>query len=280
VVLPDFKRIELRVLGDTSTPEVREMKHVGAYRGAIEGNAWNVLWADWTHTPIEVYQFACDVIDRVQQFDESLATATGIVLHGMKTLLRQLSKLSREDEVGLFGYLIVLQLLGQLGSLDEAVKAWRGPDREEHDFVLAREDIEVKTTTSEKRVHQISSLSQLSAVGARPLSLVSIQITPKGGDDSQSLGDLVDRLVDSPGMNKPEFLDKLERAGYFTADADLYPTQWALRTPLQEYEVAGDFPRLAARDLERFGGGAARISDITYRINVEGLKPVPTRFGA
>jgi hypothetical protein len=256
------------------------MKYVGSHPGAIEGIAWNVLWAEWTHTPIEVYQFACDVIDRVQLLKESLATAAGVVLCGMKMLLRQLSKLSREDEVGLFGELIVLQYFGSQGSLDEAVNAWRGPDREEHDFVLTHEDIEVKTTTSEQRVHRISSISQLSAVGDRPLSLISIQITPKDGDESLSLGDLVSCLLEAPGMNQPVFLDKLEHAGYFIADGDLYPTQWALRTPLQEYAVAGSFPRLAASDLERFGEVAARISDFTYRINVEGLEPAPARFNS
>jgi hypothetical protein len=275
---PELSRIEVLVKGDGSSPEVQGLRNIGSQTARINEEVWKVLWADWTHTPIEVYQFACDVIDRVQQLGETLAVASEVVLIGMKSLLRQQTKLTRESEVGLFGELLVLEMLAGFISPTDAVAAWLGPYREEHDFALGTEDLEIKTTTSESRAHWISSISQLAPVGERPLTLISVQVTPKDGDESVTLGQLVNRVLEIPQMHKAQLLEKLEHARYSIRDADLYPTKWALRGPILEFSVTDSFPRLLPGDLERIDSSSQRITELTYRINLEGLEPDPSRF--
>ncbi len=275
---PERLRMEVLVRDDKSAPDVRTMRNLGTYSGKIDDQYWNALWADWTHTPIEVYQFTCDVIDRIQQLGDTLAVATEVVLLGMRSLLRSQSKMSRDAEIGLIGELLVLERVANGTSPQTAVKAWLGPQREEHDFVLNDCDLEVKATSSETRSHWISSISQLTRVGQRPLTLHSVQLTPKDGDGSENLGSLVTRLLSLPEMPKGEFLEKLEQAGFSLADQDLYPTKWALRGPILEFSVEGDFPRLDLEHLMKSDLDFQRIAEMSYRINLEGMEPSAPKF--
>lgn len=272
-VLPPEKRVEALVLGDNSEPAVSGMKFIVQHRVLIDGESWNAIGATWTHTPFEAYLFVCDVLDRVQLMQESLATATAVVLQGMSSLLRRQSALSREQEVGLLGELLVLESLLNSHSPEDALAMWRGPESEEHDFSLYDSDIEVKTTTSEERTHWISSTHQLSPVGSRPLMLVSIQLTPKMGLNSVALPNLIDHLGGRFGSFEVRFRDKLEAVGYLSDDADLYTTEWALRNPVAFYAVDDDFPKLTPKELSELRIRPNQIKAVRYQVDLSTVKP-------
>lgn len=275
LVIPSERRLEARILEDSSEPDVSRFRFIDSRRLVDDGRSWNSLSIVWTHTAFEAYLFLCDIIDRVQAKGESLATAAEVVLQGMGSILRRQSSLTREQEIGLFGELLVLDhLLKNLNPAD-AIKAWRGPQSEEHDFVLGDYDLEVKTTTSDERIHWITNARQLAPAENRPLKLASVQLTPKGGSGSCTLGTLVDHLVESLGDATPSFLRILESSGYTREDADLYPTQWALRDVAACFAVDDEFPKITGDELARLPLGGGRIKALRYQINITGLPSDP-----
>lgn len=275
LVWPTECRLEARILDDSTEPDLSRYRFIDSRRLVEGGRSWNSLSIVWTHTAFEAYLFLCDIIDRVQTKGESLATAAEVVLQGMGSILRRQSSLTREQEVGLFGELLVLNHLLTDMNPGDAVKSWKGPQSEEHDFVFGEFDLEVKSTTSDERVHWITNARQLEPVENRPLKLASLQLTPKGGVGSCTLAVLVDHLVDILGDATPSFLRILESSGYAREDADLYQTQWALRDEATCFTVDDEFPKITRDELARLPLGADRIKALRYQVKLTGLPSDP-----
>ena len=275
LVRPTDRKLEARILEDSTEPDVSRFRFIDSRRLVEDGRSWNSLSIAWTHTPVEAYLFLCDIIERVQAKSESLATAVEVVLQGMGSILRRQSSLTREQEIGLFGELLLLNHLLKDLNPGESIKAWKGPQSEEHDFTLNDYDLEVKTTTSDERIHWITNVRQLAPAENRPLKLASLQLTPKGGSGSCTLGILVEHLVESLGDATPSFLRILEISGYARDDADLYPTQWALRDVAACFAVDDGFPKITGDELARLPLGGDRIKALRYQVNITGLTSDP-----
>jgi hypothetical protein len=152
-----------------------------------------------------------------------------------------------------------------------AVGAWRGPDREEHDFGLAEIDLEVKTTISEKRSHWINSLSQLAPSPGRPLFVLSIQLTTVGSEPGLSLPQIVAGARALPAAPMAQLNDRLDSAGYQDRHADLYLTRWRFRSEPAFFAVDGRFPALTLARIASGVPSTERIEDVRYRIGLDGL---------
>nr|WP_232541536.1 PD-(D/E)XK motif protein [Nocardia bovistercoris] len=228
----------------------------------------------------DAYPVLCAMIDRVQLDGMKPAVALRATLAKLSSLLLSSATLSREREVGLFGELLVLGgLFGTLGARD-ALQAWRGGDAQEHDFGLPELDIEVKTTSSERRTHWIESLTQLVPTGVRPLWVVSHQITPAGAGAGRTLPELVDlvRSQMSDDALRDRFETELVGSGWYESARDRLSTVWTRRTPSVPHAVTGDFPRLTPDAIRTDWVPMGRIPDVKYRINLDGLEttqPVP-----
>lgn len=271
-VYPEMRLVEALVRDDESLPKIQDLKSITTRRLQTDSQSWNVVGASWIHSPFEAYLFVCDIIDRVQLMNETLATATDVVLQGMGALIRRQSSLSREAELGLMGELLVLNKLIDRLTPSTALEAWRGPDAEEHDFTLEAVDLEVKTTSSEERAHWITSAEQLTPVRNRPLTLVSIQLTPKLGEGSISLPKLVRFLEQRCEQHVQHFLNKLEALGYSDSDSDLYTTEWALRTSVACFRVDATFPKITSVELSKLGLGPESITALRYRVSLVGVQ--------
>ena len=259
--------------GDESRPNVDALRNLARLEVSLEGETWGGISVRWSHSMLEPYLFACAVSDRVQLAHESLATAVDVALSSMHELLRRESRLSEEQEVGLIGELVTVLALMKTHGVRAAVNGWLGSKQEEHDIALPDVDLEVKTTTSESRVHWISSLRQLVPVEKRPLRLVSIQLTPKIGDGAVTLPHLAEHVVTSAEELGSDVIEKMRRVGYNSEDRSLYVVGWALRGEILEYEVGGDFPRITPDELERMGENAENIVEVRYRIQLDGREP-------
>lgn len=271
-VYPEMKMVEALVCDDVSLPNVHDLKSITSRRVQTDSQSWNAVGATWVHSPFEAYLFVCDIIDRVQLMDETLATATDVVLQGMGALIRRQSSLSREAEIGLMGELLVLNRLIDTITANKALETWLGPDSEEHDFTLEAVDLEVKTTSSEERAHWITSAEQLTPARNRPLTLVSIQLTPKMGEASISLPNLVRLLKQRCEPHGQHLLDKLEGLGYADSDRDLYTTEWALRTSVACFTVDEAFPKITSGELSRLGLGSESIIGLRYRVSLANVQ--------
>jgi len=219
----------------------------------------------------DAYPVLCAVADRVQLDRKSITAALTETLRRLGHLLRPHGALARETEIGLLGELSILAGLARTIGPEAGLDSWRGGHGEEHDFGLSEHDIEVKTTTSERRAHWIASLTQLEPTGERPLWLVSYQVTG-AGSDGRTLPDLIDRVRTLfPGAVEGDRFDsRLREAGWHDRYAATCHHRWRLRTTPAAFAVTTRFPRLSARLLETAGVDLARVTDARYRLDLNG----------
>ena len=191
------------------------------------------------------------------------------------TLLSSPSILSREKQVGLWGELWILRKLIAFHGSD-ALGYWTGPIGEDHDLRFNNDEIEVKTTTGSARSHIISKSSQLEPSPDRTLHLLSLQLASGSGEGAFSLPQLVEDIALSLSKNpdsKEKFKNLLEKLGYNFAHEAYYADVRMLRSEPMLIEIDKSTPRITQPLLSGALGGemSARISDVKYRLNVEGL---------
>lgn len=90
----------------------------------------------------------------------------------------KLNILTAEEEVGLFGELVILKALIMSGlSAESALNCWRGPTNGIHDFLIGNGALEVKSTISQNAfLAKISSLDQLDNSVVSPLFLAAVSL--------------------------------------------------------------------------------------------------------
>ena len=225
----------------------------------------------------DFYSLCCLVADRVQLDKQEVADAVTETLSSWAALLRRRSLLSSDDQVGLLGELLFLQRIAKALGWSVAADAWQGPRSEEHDFVLPSADAEVKSTTRERRVHRISSLTQLLPKPDRTLYIVSVQLTAAGANkEAFSLSSTVASVLSAATKSSPKasrlIRDQIDRQGWLDEDAPNYETRYCLRAPLACVKVSAAFPAITPPILDRLEPDAAvRISDVSYSIDIDGL---------
>jgi hypothetical protein len=154
--------------------------------------------------------------------------------------------LTREEQAGLLGELAVMERAAAEIGLAPAVSAWCGPLGRIHDFEGAGVAIEVKAAIGISHHIRISRLDQLDSEGVSSLVLARVRFneTADGHSLPEVIGALRTTLVQDHPSAAAEFTEKLMRAGYLDADAEVYGST---RTALQDFHgfrVYGEFPRL------------------------------------
>ncbi|MDH1231571.1 PD-(D/E)XK motif protein [Stenotrophomonas sp. GD03930] len=223
----------------------------------------------------EVYYFLCGIVHRAEISQDSFQDVVASELAAWEALLRVPDHLDRNQAIGLLGELFVLwRVLENLGAT--AIDSWTGPAREQHDFRLSTDDIEVKTTLSHSRDHTISSLDQLTTNHQRSLSVVSIQLKPAGEGPGANLGEAVKKirlnLADHPVPLK-KFNDKLATIGYRHEDDPRYLARYCLRTSPTIVRVDKNFPCITMETLSSSlpSSTLRRITKLTYIVNLDDM---------
>lgn len=223
----------------------------------------------------EFFFLALGIADMIQQQARPPAEAFAAALDSWKELLRSTVKLSEEQQVGLAGELwLLLRLVRQGGA--GAVDAWTGPRGEPHDFRTARNEFEVKSTRSATRTHVIHGLGQLVPSDKCKLFLVSLQWEPAGTADGSTLTELVESVRAELRGNAVQLTSfnvlLRDRLHFLDEDGHLYTEKLRMRTTPRLIAVDASFPKITREHVEVAAGAAApRISEVTYRVNVEGL---------
>jgi hypothetical protein len=202
-------------------------------------------------------------------FDEAVSDA----ITSFRAVLQGLGQLSEQEEIGLVGELLVLRYLVSTRG-DDALSSWRGFAAEEHDFDLGPEDLEVKTTTSERRRHWISSITQLQPTPNRPLWLLSIQLTgAAGGTNDFGLGSLVEslRLLIARPAARAVLDNQLDLLGSEEALGTVYTRRFRLRTPPAAFNVSPEFPAITPATLESAGLRISEFPRVTYQVDLTGV---------
>jgi len=216
----------------------------------------------------EAYLLLENIVDRCQGgqgFPDSVSDA----ISGFAYFSNSTKILSESKQIGLIGELMLIREIEARAGLDAALEAWLGPFRAEHDFKMPLFDVEVKTTSSERREHQISSLLQLEPSVNRPLYLLSLQLT-KSGASSQgtSLRAISEQLIGLSLDNGIKLSRGLMNAGWNPDHLSHYGTTYEVRTEPLVFLVDELFPKLSSASLMMEPEAAAKISDIKYRLDL------------
>ncbi|MCE3551331.1 PD-(D/E)XK motif protein [Pseudonocardia sp. RS11V-5] len=255
--------------GSRVVPDLSTYQHLDADTVYWRGSHWFRLSVRTTHRLEDLYPLLCLVLDAIQLNGRSFAAAVNDALDSYRELLVQRGALSEADQIGLVGELLTLKhLITSLGP-DAAVDAWVGGKREEHDFSLSSDDLEVKTTAADRRTHWISSATQLEPKPGRDLYLLSLQITRAGAGPGSTLPELVDSVRVLSGPAEPHVARQLVAGSYRDTDADLYPTRWTLRSPPITLLVDAGFPALTSERLVQAVPRAALITSVSYQLDLE-----------
>ena len=134
-----------------------------------------------------------DIVFLILQKMQSKPTKKELMLQ-VETLITIFSALQNppvKKLQGLWGELLVIE---QGKHLETLINAWHNSPNAKFDFTLGRDKIEVKTTSSETRIHQFS-LDQLNPSPNSRLLIASITVRESGkGNGGKSIQDLYDSI--------------------------------------------------------------------------------------
>jgi len=219
----------------------------------LDGNSGNTL--------IQIF------LDRVAAWQDFMST-------GQKHL-------GIESQTGLYGELLFLKSLLDIGLKDEAVKNWDGPLRGLQDFHIGFGAVEVKSTVSQDGfIAKIGSLEQLSDSTFSPIFLVGQKLsTSTGGTPLPILIESIrEGLKDEPALRN-NFDTRLMRSGYLDAHSSIYDRPLHLIDSLM-FEVDSSFPKLTPESVSPHIRSARYEVDIsTITSKKFDLKEILNRLG-
>jgi hypothetical protein len=219
--------------------------------------------------------FVETVADAIQLQGAEAVAAVQTSMRLFRRLLRDVQLVSRERVLGLLGELWVLdRLIDTDGAA--ALDSWTGPRGEAHDFRSGAVELEVKTTTKQRRVHLIHGLDQLEPSPGADLYLVSVQLAAAGAaSDSFSLAERLgatrQRLA---ALGRSEEFGQLVVDRYRLAPEDehRYQERFRLRSRPMLIRVDDSFPRLTRGDIDAAARSEMhRILEVGYELDVDGL---------
>ncbi|WP_413060856.1 PD-(D/E)XK motif protein [Sphingomonas carotinifaciens] len=179
-------------------------------------------------------------------------------------------RLSNEQEVGLFGELVMLEQLIRAGvSPVDAVECWEGPLDGLHDFAIGAGAIEVKSSIAVTGFPaRIGSLEQLDDAERQPLYLAALRlaVTPDGETLAALVKRLKSELKDTGAAGV--FDSRLMHAGYQNGQAELYVRSFAAAGE-RLFLVGSGFPRLTPTMVN------PAIRNAVYSIEVDHIEAAP-----
>lgn len=255
-------------------PDLVQFLHLDTKVGTGTEGDWIEFGISGAHVLQEAYQLLVLLADRIQIQNDTMGKAIGHLISTYRELLSALGGLNHQQEIGLYGELLILKYL--ISSLNEsvAISSWAGPSWEEHDFGLSNLDLEVKTTTAERRSHVISSLTQLEPSHERKLWLVSIQLTSIG-ERGSTLTELIRSVksgIEYPKVKK-ELENKLAAYGWIEGANAQYLRKYSLRSKILMYHITENFPAITRTALQMAGVSTHRITNVHYVLQLDDLTP-------
>lgn len=266
---PRPETYELLTPAEGPMPDIRGMDHIDVDVVEVDGEEWYRLLVAAVDLRYEAYGFVISVVQGMRG-GASFASATNAALTNLRSIISARRRLSSEQQLGLTGELLLARHLLRSAPERNVLDWWLGPLAEQHDFALPDADIEVKTTTAERRMHVISGTGQLRPNPGRRLWLVSIQLTRAGGADGISLAGLVAQVRTQLAEHTSRFTEHLAALGWSDDDTDLYHDRFLLRSAPAAYLVDEDFPALTPERLASAVPHSDLVSAVSYRIDVSG----------
>ncbi|NOD92509.1 PD-(D/E)XK motif protein [Ruegeria sp. HKCCD4884] len=191
--------------------------------------------------------------------------AIGRALSRFRRLFEQAdSAIDGERIAGLVAELFVLEWLVENGT--NAVRAWRGPYGETHDFAFGNLHVEVKALpASGERKCRISNIHQLEEPMGGTLFLAGVRLAP----GRETIGTILERLLT---LLPHESVDDLEAAIQSAGCPVPITEPWNRRgfalAPVEVWRIDAGFPRLVPGSLQA-GSLQQGVTDVRYTVSLE-----------
>lgn len=162
-------------------------------------------------------------------------------------------KLSKEEEIGLWGELYVFQQLLKLGIPQTILcSSWVGPEDSPQDFIFLKMALEIKTLVNQPLTKlRINSLDQLDYTAFDSLYLLCnfLAVHPEEGLTLPALVRQIDGGLDT-NSTKVYFENKLITTGYFKEYESYYDTPYLVQNQ-QIFLVDETFPSLTSQKIPK-----------------------------
>ena len=177
--------------------------------------------------------------------------------------------MSPERQQGLYGELLFLEeCLEELG--ESAISHWAGSNDETHDFYIASNAVEVKTTgTQAPYFAHISSEYQLDnsdVPGKLFLRFYALRKSQSTGDKLPEIIARIRQHLLASQNTLQQFNSKIQKYGYLDEVAEHYTTGYFVRDHYY-FGVSSGFPRIIKQDIP------AGISDLSYAVGISQCMP-------
>jgi hypothetical protein len=238
-------------------------------------------WVVLTLLDDDFYDLFDDLIFSIYIKIHSMSSAGLYVTELLKTyykwseFFRDTHNQSLADETirGLFGELIVLnEMLLESASADinDVLNSWKGPYDTNHDFVNETCDKEVKTRLESILNIRIASEHQLQADVGKNLELIIVTLV-SDTINGVSLLDLVITIRDVVISKLGDYtivLNGLSQKGLNVNSLQAYNNLRFIPVKITGYDCCqNEFPKIVRSNI------AAAVSSVSYKLNVEELKP-------
>jgi len=165
---------------------------------------------------------------------------------------------------GLWGELLVIE---QSKYPETLVNAWHSSPNAKFDFTLGRDKIEVKTTSSENRIHHFS-IDQLNPSPSSRLLIASMTVRESGeGNGGKSVRDLFDSIYQKVGVQERLHLYQIvaETVGNSISKLDAVHFDYIEANDTLAYFCAKDIPHIKKSDVP------TGVTEVKFASSLEGI---------
>ena len=270
IKLPDQYKIKKKL------PDVLGVKcNLNIKYGGLGGNLFTIEQKYAAHTTIsELFMSEISRIiiglDNIQLFEDVLHK----IFEDWKTyFVEEIDSFGAQMQLGLFGelYFMTNVLFGELGT-SLALNAWKGYEKNRHDFELPNISFEIKATTSNNPLKvKISNEKQLEKGKLKHLYLTvynMVSSESKVGDLPKLVDFITKQLANDP-RSSIMFRRNIMSLGYRFEKEEDYNRSYAIINKGKEYyEVDDTFPSIRLKQLGKLNKSNA-LMDIKYSINID-----------
>jgi Putative PD-(D/E)XK family member, (DUF4420) len=274
--------VRLRIADGQELPKTGELRNVAVSRVQIAGQSFAQVLTGSVQLFPTIYALIGDVLRRIEAGEKDGVLALANSLRNFEALVARGNGISRDEVVGLYGELLVLESLISAGRADAS--AWIGANQQCHDFRLSTLELEVKTTTSNTRHHFVHGLNQLNPSPDHELFVVSIRLGAPGSGAGRSLDELVANLSATLSGNEDGtryFKNELEKTRYEHGKHECTVAYQLAADPTM-ISIGREFPAMNQDQLAKLLGASAagRVIRLDLLLNFEGLgvKFVPEKW--
>jgi hypothetical protein len=179
--------------------------------------------------------------------------------------LREKIRLTKEEQVGLFGELWLLREMLNHDLGFPAIGYWKGPYREVFDYSMQNMSIEVKSTSTKMPykayINNEVQLDDGLAGGTLILCFVAVQTNESSGETLADIVQFIEEFVKSDEAAYRLFQDKIFGCGLGSAYINSYIMHYIIKEQAF-FNVEEGFPRILKRNLQN------GLGEISYSLDI------------